>query len=251
MLHDEAALDQAVDSEAALEFLKEASKLAASDELAAIGLRLEEKSQFFRERLLPDAIENLDESGLKELARHIFGFRRRIGKLIDRYGIEVMRQQIILLLHGPGPLAERFTTFVLALGGIEEPLAASLASELLHFTFPEKYWLWTPWIWHRHKDNGALPLLLQPPFQIAGSSPGQRYESLGKALATVNTQAPVRDLPGYRQSTFGPDIFLACVYAVYMYTVFRVKLSREFNRVLPELPEMAQRVLGVRHMGTA
>ena len=48
---------------------------------------------------------------------------------------------------------------------------------------------------------------------------------------------------------FGPDVFLACVYAVYMYTVFRVRLSQEFNRILPELPELVQRVLGVRHLG--
>jgi len=33
-----------------------------------------------------------------------------------------------------------------------------------------------------------------------------------------------------------------------MYTVFRVKLSQEFNRILPELSELAQRVLGVYKM---
>ena len=33
-----------------------------------------------------------------------------------------------------------------------------------------------------------------------------------------------------------------------MYTVFRVKLSKEFNRILPELPELARRVLGVQKM---
>ena len=48
--------------------------------------------------------------------------------------------------------------------------------------------------------------------------------------------------------TYGIDVFLACVYAVYMYTVFRVKLSDEFNRILPELPELTRRVLGVQKM---
>ena len=33
---------------------------------------------------------------------------------------------------------------------------------------------------------------------------------------------------------------------LYMYTVFRLKLSDEFNRILPELPELVERVLGVR-----
>ena len=49
---------------------------------------------------------------------------------------------------------------------------------------------------------------------------------------------------------FGTDIFMACVYAVYMYTVFKMKLSQEFNRILPELPELTQRVLGVYQMGS-
>jgi hypothetical protein len=48
--------------------------------------------------------------------------------------------------------------------------------------------------------------------------------------------------------TYGIDVFLACVYAVYMYTVFRVKLSDEFNRILPELPELTRRVLGVQKL---
>ncbi len=48
---------------------------------------------------------------------------------------------------------------------------------------------------------------------------------------------------------FGTDIFLACVYAVYMATMFRLKLSQEFNRIVPELPELVERVLGVRSRG--
>ena len=47
---------------------------------------------------------------------------------------------------------------------------------------------------------------------------------------------------------FGTDIFLACVYSVYMNTVFRMKLSEEFNRILPELPEFTRRILGIQKM---
>jgi hypothetical protein len=46
----------------------------------------------------------------------------------------------------------------------------------------------------------------------------------------------------------GMDLYLACVHAVYMYTVFRLKMSDEFNRILPELPELVERVLGVRQL---
>ena len=41
------------------------------------------------------------------------------------------------------------------------------------------------------------------------------------------------------------DVFLACVYAVYMYTVLRLRMTQEFNRIVPELPDLVRRLLGV------
>ena len=38
---------------------------------------------------------------------------------------------------------------------------------------------------------------------------------------------------------------LACVYAVYMYTVLRLRMTQEFNRIVPELPDLVRRLLGV------
>jgi len=48
MLHDSLSVEQVVDSGAALEFMKEASKLATTAELDDIGQRLEHKSRVFR-----------------------------------------------------------------------------------------------------------------------------------------------------------------------------------------------------------
>ncbi|MNC94329.1 hypothetical protein D3C83_111550 [compost metagenome] len=43
----------------------------------------------------------------------------------------------------------------------------------------------------------------------------------------------------------GADVFLACVYSVYMYTVLRLRMTQEFNRIVPELPDLVRRLLGV------
>jgi hypothetical protein len=48
---------------------------------------------------------------------------------------------------------------------------------------------------------------------------------------------------------FGADVFLAAVYAVTMYTVLRMRMTREFNRVIPPLPDLVRRLLGVYHLG--
>ena len=47
---------------------------------------------------------------------------------------------------------------------------------------------------------------------------------------------------------FGVDVFLACVYSVYMYTVLRLRMTQEFNRIVPELPDLVRRLLGVHRL---
>lgn len=42
---------------------------------------------------------------------------------------------------------------------------------------------------------------------------------------------------------------MAAVYGVYMYTVLAMRMSKEFNRVLPTLPDLVRRLLGVYHLG--
>jgi hypothetical protein len=44
---------------------------------------------------------------------------------------------------------------------------------------------------------------------------------------------------------FGTDVYLACVYTVYVYTVLKMRMTQEFNKVIPQLPEFCRRLLGV------
>ena len=40
-------------------------------------------------------------------------------------------------------------------------------------------------------------------------------------------------------------MFLAAVYGVYMYTVLRMRMTREFNQLVPQLPDLIRRLLGI------
>jgi hypothetical protein len=44
------------------------------------------------------------------------------------------------------------------------------------------------------------------------------------------------------------DVLLACVYCVYLYTVTRLRMTQEFNKVIPPLPDLARRFLGVHRL---
>ena len=82
MLHDELPLDEVVDSEAALEFMKEATKLASATELEDIADRLEEKSALFRELLAPERVAALGEHEIGRLLGSIFTWKRKGGRLL-------------------------------------------------------------------------------------------------------------------------------------------------------------------------
>ncbi len=245
MLHDAAELDQVVDSEASLEFMKEATKLASVTELEDIGQRLEAKSRRFGELLGEERIEQLDEEGLKLLLGSIFSLRRKAGRLLRANGVDKLRGELSSLLYGPGEIVERFDRFLGTVGGLERAMILALAGEALHFTHPERYWLWAHWIWKPEAGTGALALVTQDEVDLHGSSDGEVYQNVGRAMAFVNAQGHAAGYSRSGRGLFGTDVFLACVYAVYMYTVFRMKLSQEFNRILPELPELVERVLGI------
>jgi len=246
VLYDEPQIGAVVDGEAALEFMKEATKLATATELETIGARLAEKSARFRALLVPERLPSLDADGFGELVGQIFSIRRKAGRLIKANGIDTLRDELSLLLYGSDRLATRIDRFTTRITGLERAMIIALATESLHFTDPERYWLWTHWIWNPETKTGALRLVTHDAAQLEADSDGVTYERVGWAMNLLDQHGHVTGYARAARGLFGTDIVLACVYAVYMATMFRLKLSQEFNRILPELPELVERVLGVR-----
>jgi len=248
MLYDEINVQDVVDSEAAMEFMKEATKLATSTELEDIGLRLEKKSKLFSDLLSEDHISDLTENEFRQLVGSIFSIKRKANGILKANGFESLQQSITDLLYGKDTIDLRFNRFIDSVHKLDGPMRVNFASELLHFSNPKKYWLWTNWIWDSKTGTGSLPLIVQEGVDLSGQSDGEIYGKVGQSLALVNAVGHSIGFSDSGKGLFGTDVFLACVYAVYMYTVFRIKLSQEFNRILPELSELAQRVLGVYKM---
>lgn len=248
MLYDSITLKEIVDTDSAQEFMKEATKLAKSSELEDIGRKLEAKSRIISGILTEDKIDSLNEEDIKTVIGMIFTIRRKTKRIIKANGIEHIRASIADLLYGEKKIEDRFNKFVDSIDSVEMKMRLNFAGELLHYSNPDKYWLWTNWIWDPDTKTGSLPLVIQDFSNLSGSSLGDTYLRVGKATLMVNAVGHQVSFTDLAKGLFGTNLFLACVYAVYMYTVFKVKLSQEFNRILPELAELTQRVLGVYQM---
>jgi hypothetical protein len=249
---------QVVDTGSAAEFMRETLEKVSSEELSSVGALLGRKAALF-DRLLgePGRPRRAGRDKLRQVLRCIFSTRRVADAILDTLGPPALGAAIDDLLHGPATLPERFDAFDAALSGFPDR-AFDLPSELLHFTAPERYWLWTRWMWDPRTGTGSLSLVTVEEFDLtapvtSGDTPGppgrgEGYLRVGEAMAFVDETGKAVGFTTMGAGLFGADVFLACVYAVYMYTVLRLRMTQEFNSIVPELPDLVRRLLGVHRL---
>jgi len=238
---------QVVDTESAREFMRETLEKITEAELAAIAGELEVKHERFR-ALLGGPGARPGEAEWRPLLRSIFSTRRRAGELLERLGAGRLAAWAGDLLEGPGPIEARFQLFHDRLEGTPPSVRYDLAGELLHYTDPERYWLWTRWVWDPGTRTGALPLVTMEEYDLDAPSVGETYLRVGEAIAFVDATGQAAGFTRFGRPAFGVDVYLACVYCVYVYTTVRMRMTQEFNRVIPPLPELCRRFLGVYRM---
>ncbi len=239
---------QFVDIETAREFMKESLDKISAEELRRICLDLERKSEIFKSELSQKKIASMTVKELTAVLQLIFSIRRRSKKLIEQFGAAEMTQWIAALLYDDHAVAERFEAFCNHFDGLEINLRYDLASEILHFSDPEKYWLWTRWIWDPRTKTGALPLVITEDYNLEAKSIGESYLKVGKAMAFVHQVGEAAEFDVMRYGAFGVDTYLCSVYIVYVYTVLRMRMTQEFNKVMPGLPEFSRRLLGIHKL---
>jgi hypothetical protein len=208
---------QVVDTQSAEEFMRETLEKVSRDELLTVAALLDAKASGFAALLgTPGQARALPREDLRRVLRSIFSTRRKADAILD---------DAVLAAH-PEP-------------GFDLP------SELLHFTAPDRWWLWTRWMWDPRAGTGSLPLVTTEDFELDAPDRGEGYLRVGEAMAFVNETGKAVGFTNLGSGLFGADVFLACVYSVYMYTVLRLRMTQEFNRIVPELPDLVRRLLGV------
>lgn len=238
-----------VDTPTAREFTEKALERVSREELSDIATLLEGKAAAFSEMLAEDRLPTIGEEEASALLRSVFSSRRRTNVILADLTIDGFRSLVSSLLYGPEPVEQRLSDFHLRVAligrGVPENTGYDLGSELLHFVRPREHWLWTRWIWDPATETGALPLVLTEEVDLTGVGVAETYLRVGFAMSFIDQ---VGEAAGFREKGHGPfdtDVFLACVYAVYLYTTLRMRMTQEFNQVMPQAGELLRRLLGV------
>ena len=155
------------------------------------------------------------------------------------------------LTSGSEPAPVRIAMFVERLSALDTRLALELATGILANLSPEDYWLWTRWLWDPTTGTGILPLLAGSVHNLVATNIADGYARVGAVTAmsmkfAEGTGLWTPDLTAdAKWAPFANSAFLACAYSIYMYGSTGWRLSREFNDLLPSLPNMARRLLGL------
>lgn len=235
---------QVVDTATAQEFRAQVDRRLSPEEAAAIGRLLEAKAARFHAQLGEGRAAERTPQELGQLLRGIFGVRGRADALVAALG-ERLPVEVDRLLHGDDELSARFDRFCGLVGGVPG-LGFHVPAELLHFTYPNRFWLWTRWMWDPGTGTGALRLVVEDDVDLQAGGPGATYLRVGEAVAFVEATGKAAGFATAAPGLLGTDLFLACVYGVYMFTVLRVRMTTEFTRIVPGFPELVRRLLGVR-----
>ncbi len=237
------------------ETLSEGLAQIAPSDVAALAAELTDR----RERLssIVQSLargETLPPEDCRSLAVAVTATSRQARLLQDMLPSSTVVTACARLLDERGPVEERVTRTVEALVPLERRLALELATGLLHLAAPRQYWLWTRWMWDLDHGTGILPLLASTTHASQAGDLGQRYRQLGALVALGAELGRKSGLVSPDLSDdpmlgpFATDAFLALAYSVYLYGITNWRLSREFNRLLPPVPILARRLLGLpRH----
>lgn len=244
----ETTIGQIIDTDAARDFMTEALQKIDDDDLVAIVREAEAKHRAFAAFLSPDRLAaGLSPEDVRRLLRSVFATRRHASEILaDPEAAARLAAALPELLDHSRPIRGRFDGFC-STAALGRPFwATDLASECLHFAQPDHHWLWTRWMWDPIAGTGALPLVTTEGYRFEGTSPGDTYLHVGEAVSFVGATVEAAGLTQRARGPFGVDVFLVSVYAVYLYTVLRMRMTQEFNRVVPGLPDISRRLLGLR-----
>ncbi len=195
-------------------------------------------------------IPAFDENNLRLVCMAVATAKKNARSMFDVLIDQDIQKLLTDLVHGaelPGERVQRFVESV----QMDNRLALEFSTGVLHYTDPSKYWLWTRWHWDIEKETGILALAAGSVKNLLADTIAEGYVKVGQITVMSEKLSEGTDLlssellndPNYAQ--FTSDVFLAASYAVYLYGVTAWRLSREFNSLLPPLPQLMRKLLGI------
>jgi len=235
---------QIADLEVAREFWSQISIQIPDDRYRDLDQRLKNKSRRLQEIVFGARGGTVSFDEMQLILRSSFASRRKAKEILATCDFDQLSLALTALADDGATVVERTQPLRDQLQGFEAA-RSELPFELLHNLYPSAYWPFSKWIWNPDADTGALRLLVNDEFDLFGEDDFDTYKRVCLASEYLFHTLAAAGLGVDLDSPFSFDIFLAGVYSTYMSTVLEMKMTREFNQIVPGAVELAARLLGV------
>lgn len=233
---------QLADIEAAREFSTMISMQVSTQTQLALERRLVTRRAHVLD--LTDRLGS-EPAALHELLGSFFAVRRHRGEVLAEADHEILIGGIRMACSGV-VACEVYET-IAGCGFHDRGLLRDLASEVLHCADPQLHPLWRRWVVDPEQETGALALIVEDPTELYGPDDCATYDRVRFATGFLRqTLGAASLLVESEDNPYAFDVFLAGIYGVYSSTVIKMRMTKEFNSLLPDLGEFMARILGVK-----
>ena len=190
------------------------------------------KSDFLRK------LEIRTESDVKNLFEIIFYAKKHYDDVIHSTGVSQFSQAYSLLRDSSKSYEERVNQFVSMVKGGNKKDIEDMAKEIIHFLEPEKYPLWTRWIWNKERNTGSITYVLKDNVTLKSDS---------EFFSAVQELKSVLDVFGLDTGNYYPtSVFLVYAYVRLLDYTTHLAIDKKAAGLLPTHLTTTSLVLGLK-----
>ncbi|WP_369611707.1 hypothetical protein [Sulfurisphaera javensis] len=174
----------------------------------------------------------------KKLFEIIFYAKKYADEVISQTGLPQLSKAYSLLKDTSKSYDERVEGFVSIVKGGNKKDIEDMAKEIIHFIEPDKYPLWTRWIWNKERNTGSITYVLKD--NITLTSPSEFFEALSELKSVLNVFG--LDTGNY----YPTSIFLVYAYVRLLDYTTHLAIDKKAAGLLPTHLTTTALVLGLK-----
>lgn len=174
----------------------------------------------------------------KKLFESVFYARKHYEDVISKTTLLELKEAYNSLKNSNLDYNEKIATFLSKVKGGKTEDLEDMAKEIVHFLEPEKYPIWTRWIWNKERGSGSITYILKDDVKI---------KSQEDFFTAVNELKNVLDIFGLgSQDYFYTTLFLVYAYVRYLDYTMHLAVDKKAAGLLPTHLTTTALVLGLK-----
>lgn len=185
------------------------------------------------------SLEISTEEDARKLFESVFYARKHFSDVISKTSIPELSYAFSQLKDPSLSYSERVEKFKSTVKGGEREDIEDMAKEIIHFLEPEKYPLWTRWIWNKERGTGSINYVIKDDVKINDEK---------ELFSTIDELRKVLEIFGLESKGkyYITSVFLVYAYVRYLDYTTHLAVDKKAAGLIPTHLSTTALVLGLK-----